>query len=98
MIFHDYVNHMMDWVFQNWIFMVLCAGAIILLIIVFLYLYNHSKSRNQLKNNIIINDRVKSNITDVQEIELRQSNFCPNCGKKFDTTNVKFCPYCGERI
>jgi uncharacterized membrane protein YvbJ len=102
MIFHDYGNHMMDWVFENWIFMVLCAGALILLIIVFVYIYNHytniSKSSNQLKNNIISNNRVELTMTSDQEIDLRQANFCPNCGQKLDNTNVKFCPICGAKI
>ncbi|MFX1377711.1 MAG: zinc ribbon domain-containing protein [Promethearchaeota archaeon] len=100
MIYHDYFSHMMDIGFESWIFMILCAGAILLLIIAFAYLYNHyiniSKSRNQLKDNIINNDRGNPYIPDFKESI--KANFCHNCGQKLYDKDVKFCPYCGERI
>ncbi|MFX0021824.1 MAG: zinc-ribbon domain-containing protein [Candidatus Hermodarchaeota archaeon] len=89
---------MMDIGFEGWIFMIFCAGSVILLIIAFTYLYNHyiniSKSDNQLNNKIINNDRVNPYISNFKE----KVNFCQNCGQKLIDQDVKFCSYCGEGI
>ncbi|MFX0007481.1 MAG: zinc ribbon domain-containing protein [Promethearchaeota archaeon] len=97
-IYHDDFTHMMDIGVEGWIFMIICAIAVILLIIVFVYLYNHystfSKSNNRLKNNIANNDTENPYISETKT----KANFCPNCGKKLIDQDVIFCPYCGERI
>ena len=102
MIFHDYGYHMMDMGFGNWLYMILGAGVILLSIITLIYLFIHyinlSNSKNQLKNNMIDSNEIKSNITDVEETDLGKPDYCHNCGQKLDDKSVKFCPYCGERI
>ncbi|MFW9968649.1 MAG: zinc ribbon domain-containing protein [Candidatus Odinarchaeota archaeon] len=96
-IYHDDLSHMMDIGVEGWIIMILCAVAVILLIIAFVYLYNHysrlSKSNNRLKNNISINDTTNPYVSETNT----RANFCPNCGKKLIDQDVIFCPYCGER-
>jgi hypothetical protein len=102
MIFHEFNNHFMNIGFENWVYMILGAGAIILLIIVFSYVFIYynsiSKSRNQQINDPLNSKRIKSEESNINEVDSSKKNFCYKCGQKLNDREIKFCPYCGERV
>lgn len=103
MSFHDYIgHHMMDMEFGNWFYMFLGIVVILLSVIILIYfLFHYSSqpnSKSLLENEKYVSNKISSNITDIEEIGSRNTNFCHNCGQKLDDNSVKFCPYCGEEI
>jgi len=104
-MFHDYDyngHFMMDMEFGNWFYIILGIVVILLSVIILLYFFfhysSHTNSKSLQKNQKYESNMLISSITNIEEINSRDANFCHNCGQKLDINSLKFCPYCGEEI
>ena len=101
MIF-DYMNHMMDWNPNGWIFLVLGGAFFLVFIIVLLYILTHDTKNkfyeiNELKDNEIKESFKHESIETDGEPSRDRLNFCPMCGERLEDA-ATFCPFCGSKI
>ncbi|MFW9971362.1 MAG: zinc-ribbon domain-containing protein [Candidatus Odinarchaeota archaeon] len=99
----DYMNHMIDWSPNGWLFLVLGGLIFLLFIIILLYgLSRRTKGESykvQESNKMETQESYKAGSIKINgESFDGEVSYCPTCGEKLDERTVKFCPLCGSKI